>query len=170
MQRKLYLVGALCLCLLLQACGQATDKAYGLMLKGLYNHNVPVITPAQLGAALQQKSHPVLLDTRSEEEYNVSHIAGARLVEYDNFDPSRLKDVPKDTPLVVYCSVGLRSERVGEKLKKAGYTNVTNLYGGLFEWVNQGQPVYNSQGKTDKVHAFSKSWGVWLRKGEKVYE
>ena len=170
MQRKLYLASLLCLCLLLKACGQTTDKAYALLLKSLYSNTVPVITPAQLSALEQQKMHPVLLDTRSEAEYQVSHLAGARFVNYDTFDPKQLKDVPKDAPIVVYCSVGYRSERVGEKLKQAGYTNVQNLYGGIFEWVNQGYPVYNAKGKTEKVHAYSHSWGLWLRKGEKVYE
>jgi len=157
------------MCLFLKACGQATDKTYALLLKSLYSNTVPVITPAQLSAQ-QQKTHPLLLDTRSDGEYQVSHMDGARFANYDTFDPGQLNDVPKDTPIVVYCSVGYRSERVGEKLQQAGYTNVKNLYGGILEWVNQGYPVYNANGKTDKVHAYSSSWGVWLRKGEKVYE
>jgi rhodanese-related sulfurtransferase len=170
MQRKLYLAGLLCLCLLLKACGQTTDKAYALMLKSLYRNTVPVILPTQLSALLQQHNRPVLIDTRSEEEYQVSHLNGARFANYDSFDPAQLKDVAKDSPIVVYCSVGYRSERVGETLQEAGFTNVQNLYGGIFEWVNQGHPVYNKKGKTEKVHAYSRSWGVWLRKGEKVYE
>ncbi len=160
----------LCTGLLLNACGQTTDQAYALMLRGLYKESVPTVSVQQLNQQLQQKKAPVLIDARSEAEYKVSHIAGARFADYDTFKPSQLKDVPKHTPVVVYCSVGYRSERVGEQLLKAGYTNVHNLYGGLFEWVNQGNPVYNNRGKTDKVHAYSRSWGVWLQKGEKVYE
>jgi hypothetical protein len=72
---------------------------------------------------------------------------------------------------VVYCTVGVRSEKVGEKLKAAGYQNVRNLYGSIFEWVNQGNPVVDNQGKpTQQVHAYSRVWGVWLNKGEKIYE
>ncbi|WP_018478542.1 rhodanese-like domain-containing protein [Pontibacter roseus] len=168
--RKLYLSGVLFLCLLLPACGQVTDQAYALLLKGLYSHTVPVIPAAKLKPLLEKETHPVLLDTRSEKEYHVSHLTGAKLVNYDNFDLAQLKDVPKDTPIVVYCSVGYRSEKIGERLQQAGYSRVQNLYGGLFEWVNQGHPVYNQQGKTNQVHAYSKSWGVWLRKGEKVYD
>ncbi|WP_159038468.1 hypothetical protein [Brumimicrobium mesophilum] len=45
------------------------------------------------------------------------------------------------------------------------------MYGSIFEWVNEGKPVYNLEGEeTMKVHAYSKSWGIWLKKGEKVYE
>ena len=48
---------------------------------------------------------------------------------------------------------------------------VYNLYGGLFEWVNQGKEVVKPNGETtETVHAYSKSWGIWLKKGEKVYQ
>ncbi|MBD1395561.1 rhodanese-like domain-containing protein [Pontibacter sp. JH31] len=168
MPKSLYLIGFLCL--LLQACGATTDKAYELMLKGMYSDTVETITPTELQAATHQPNQPVLLDTRSEAEFLVSHLAGARLVAYESFDLSQLKDVPKNTPIVVYCSVGYRSEKIGEKLQEAGYTQVQNLYGGIFEWVNQGHPVFNRQGETDRVHAYSRAWGIWLRKGEKVYD
>ena len=70
----------------------------------------------------------------------------------------------------MYCSSGVRSEDVAEQLKEAGFENVFNLYGGIFEWKNKDNPVVNSKDKeTPKVHAFSKEWGVWLHKGKKVY-
>jgi hypothetical protein len=53
----------------------------------------------------------------------------------------------------------------------AGYTNIQNMYGGVFEWINDDFPVYDMQGKqTTKVHAYSKAWGIWLKKGDKVYQ
>jgi len=71
----------------------------------------------------------------------------------------------------VYCSLGIRSEDIAEKLKKAGYNNVLNLYGGIFEWKNKDFTVYNSEGtQTEKIHTFSKEWSKWLTKGIKVYE
>lgn len=161
---------AVCL-LVLPACGQTTDKAYALMLEGMYSNKVPLLKPSALKQQLTAKGlKPVLLDTRTPEEYKVSHLAGARFVPYKKFDAAMVKDVPKDSPIVVYCSVGYRSERIGEQLQKAGYKNVQNLYGGIFEWVNQGYPVYNKVGQTSQVHAYSKAWGVWLQKGDKVYE
>ncbi|GAA4438292.1 rhodanese-like domain-containing protein [Pontibacter saemangeumensis] len=157
--------------LVLQACGQTTDGAYDVMLKAMYSHTVPLLQPEQLDEQLgRSDKKPLLLDTRTPAEYKVSHLNGARFVAYDSFQVSQLADVPKNTPIVVYCAVGYRSERVGEQLQQAGYKNVHNLYGGIFEWVNQGYPVYNDSGKTDKVHAYSKTWGVWLREGEKVYD
>jgi predicted sulfurtransferase len=71
----------------------------------------------------------------------------------------------------VYCSLGIRSETVADKLKKAGYTNVYNLYGGVFEWKNKGFPIVDSDGKeTENIHVFSEAWEKWLLKGTKVYD
>ena len=171
MKKPIYLATATIWLLVLQACGQTTDSAYALMLKGIYKHTVPLLQPEQLFQELQKAgSKPVLIDTRTSVEYKVSHLAGARFVGFEDFDVSQLKDVPKDTPLVVYCSVGARSEQIGEQLQQAGYKNVRNLYGGIFEWVNQGYPIYSKEGKTEKVHAYSSTWGIWLQEGEKVYD
>lgn len=78
--------------------------------------------------------------------------------------------IPKDAQIAVYCSLGIRSETIAIKLKKAGYSNVTNLYGGIFEWKNNDLPIVNrNEIPTDSIHAFSKEWGVWIQKGTKVY-
>lgn len=116
---------------------------------------------------------PILLDTREQEEYTVSHLRDAIWVGYREFHVDTvLRQFPdKNSALVVYCSVGVRSENIGEKLKRAGYTHVKNLYGGIFEWKNRGYPVFNMDGKeTDSVHAFDKRWGKLLKKGIKVYD
>lgn len=114
----------------------------------------------------------LLLDTRKKEEYDVSHIKGAVWAGHKGFDiDDILKTYPKkDTSIVVYCSIGVRSEDIGEKLQKAGYTNVKNLYGGIFKWKNNKNPIYDSNGnKTEKIHAFSKFWSKLLTNGQKVY-
>lgn len=161
------LTTALTLCL--GYCGQAQvqDEAYRLMLQKLLAHSVPEIQVAQLAA---DSSDVLLLDAREPREYAVSHLADAIHIGYDHFRLSNLPDtIQKSRPIVVYCSVGYRSEKVAEKLRSAGYTHVSNLYGGIFEWVNQGHPVQDQQGLTQRVHAYDRSWGVWLRKGKKVY-
>ncbi len=77
--------------------------------------------------------------------------------------------IPKNATIVVYCTVGVRSEQVGIRLKKMGYTNVNNLLGSIVEWVNQGNVVVDANNKeTKKVHVYSKDYGKWLNKGEKV--
>ncbi|NJL77614.1 MAG: rhodanese-like domain-containing protein [Saprospiraceae bacterium] len=136
------------------------------MLKNLLSHTVSELTVAE-AKAVQGKA--IFLDAREWKEYEVSHIANAKYVGYDSFDLKTVQHLPKDQPIVVYCSVGYRSEKVAEQLKSAGYQQVTNLYGGIFEWRNQGNGVVNQTGSTEKVHAYNRAWGVWLKKGEKVY-
>lgn len=149
------------------ASGQTTSKAYEVMLEAMYKKTVPLVSVAEL----KKMPNVVLLDTRSEAEYKVSHLPNARWVGYDDFNLDRMKGIPKNANVVLYCSVGYRSERVGEKLLAADYQRVHNLYGSLFEWVNQGNPVVDNDGKlTRRVHAYSRPWGVWLQRGEKVYE
>lgn len=147
---------------------QPASKAYRTMLHTLYgNSTVPTVTVPEL----KKMTNVVLLDTREKKEYEVSHLPNARWVGYDDFSLERLKDIPKTANIVTYCSVGYRSDKIGDKLKAAGYENVHNLYGSLFEWVNQGNSVVDNAGKpTNRIHAYSRPWGVWLKKGEKVYD
>ncbi len=150
----------------LASCGQkANERSYRVMLKGLLSHSVPEKTVAAASA----DSQSLFLDAREKTEFDVSHIRQAQWVGYKSFDLSVLKAVPRDSPITVYCSIGYRSEKIAEKLQSAGFTSVSNLYGGIFEWVNQGHPVYSINGPTADVHAYTPFWGKWLRKGNKVY-
>ena len=112
----------------------------------------------------------VLLDTRSYEEYAVSHIQGASWVGFDTFMVEKYDSLPKDTTIVLYCSIGYRSDIVGKKLQDKGYQHVYNLWGGIFAWVNQGNLVFSANGvPTTEIHPYSPLWGFWLAKGDKTY-
>jgi rhodanese-related sulfurtransferase len=151
----------------LHAPAQVQSSAYDLTLKTLLSHSVPEVSVPQV----KEMSNVVLLDAREWNEFQVSHIKNARFVGYDQFDIGKLQSINKKQKIVVYCSVGYRSEKISEKLKEAGFTDVSNLYGGIFEWVNQGNVVVDEKGKaTENIHAYSKTWGVWLNKGVKVYD
>ena len=138
-----------------------------------YNtRSIPYISVEGL-RALQMNDDIVILDTREPSEFSVSKIDGAVHVGYNDFSSDTISEEIADpnTPIVVYCSLGIRSEEIGEKLKKAGFTNVQNLYGGIFEWKNKGYPLLNEQLQpTDSVHTFSKSWSKWLKAGIPVFE
>ncbi|MBR9832162.1 rhodanese-like domain-containing protein [bacterium] len=138
------------------------------MLKALIKESIPIVAVADLDQ--KQIQSTTFIDSREKVEFDVSHIKGATWVGYDDFDMARMDAISKNEPIIIYCSVGYRSEKIGEKLLQAGYTNVSNLYGGIFEWVNQGKPVVDLSGEpTTKIHGYSKTWGIWLSKGEKVY-
>lgn len=147
---------------------QVKNGAFSTMLKGLLSHTVPEITVQE---AVKQQSNALFLDAREQREFEVSHIPGAVHVGYDHFDLNKLSlPADKTKPIIVYCSVGYRSEKIAEKLMSAGYRQVSNLYGGIFEWVNRDFPVVNSSGATQQIHAYDRTWGVWLSRGEKVYK
>ena len=151
------------------ACAQ--PNTFDEMVEETIHQTIPTISTSKLYTQLTNNEELLLLDAREKKEYDVSHIEGAKYVGYDHFKVNRLKDVNKSTPIVVYCSVGYRSEKVGEQLKEAGFTNVLNLYGGIFDWKNKDYPIVDSNSqKTEKIHAYNKSWGKWLTAGEQVYE
>lgn len=135
------------------------------------NESVPYITVEQLQTK-QQTEGTILLDAREKKEFKVSHIKNALWVGFDTFSLEKtMKLLPdKNTEIIIYCSVGVRSEKIGEQLQKAGYSKVINLYGGIFAWKNNNLPVYDTRGnKTEKIHAYSKKWSKWLETGEKVF-
>lgn len=163
--RHFILITLLFLSVTFTSCGQNTfEHTVDILL----SESVPQITVEELQTIQDQV---LLLDTRQPKEYDISHLSGARFVDYDGFDPSHVSDIPKDTPVVVYCTVGYRSEKIGEKLQKLGFANVKNLYGGIFDWKNKNNVVVNAHGQpTDSVHTYNESWSIWLKNGTKVYE
>lgn len=159
--------------LCLSCCGgflqdSTTNAGFRERLNSIYRHSVKTITVNELKPMLKQGA--VVLDTREQDEFDVSHIRHARHVGYIWFDMREIYDIPKTDTVVVYCAIGNRSERIGEKLKKAGYQHVFNLYGGIYEWVNQRNPVYNANDvQTTEMHVYDKNWSRWLIRGTKVY-
>ena len=112
---------------------------------------VKSISTAELAKAGRQ---PVLLDVRTEAEFAVSHLAGARRVDPDAASVA----LPKNTPIVTYCSVGYRSAKFAQRLQEAGFTDVRNLEGSIFQWANEGRAIEPSQ----KVHPYNRKWGALL--------
>ena len=166
---KLFTIIAISLSIVsLEAVAQnkVTSGSFNSLLKMMLSHDVKEITVPEA----TNRKNAIFLDAREKKEYEVSHIRNGVYVGYDEFNLAAVKNVSKGAEIIVYCSIGKRSEKITQKLKKAGYNNISNLYGGIFEWVNQGNEVVNVNNKsTNKVHAYGRFWGQWLDKGEKVY-
>ena len=136
------------------------------MVKAETRHKFPTVQAIQtrgLAAWLDdpQRSQPVLLDVREPAEFDVSHLAKARRVQPGS-DPAQL-NLPKDQPIVTYCSVGYRSADYAQQLQKAGYTDVRNLEGSIFQWANEGRPVVKDGKAVDKIHPYNNTWGMLLK-------
>ncbi|MCH2214826.1 MAG: rhodanese-like domain-containing protein [Flavobacteriales bacterium] len=149
---------------------QAQNKfGFDIMVNALLSDQLDTVSSEVLGERLKNEK-VVLLDAREVSEYEVSHLKGAVCIGYEHPDFSLLEEVDKDTPIVVYCSVGKRSEVIGEVLEEEGFTHVQNLFGGIFDWTNRGFEVIDQKGKeVKKVHPYSTAWGVWVNNYEKDY-
>lgn len=149
------------------AYSQSIDKA----IEKYNSNSVEYISVEELTQLRKSVKNIKLLDTREASEFSISHLQNAIFTGYDNFELEKIEDqINKHDTIVVYCSIGVRSEDIGEQLQKAGYKTIFNLYGGIFDWVNKGYQVYNQKGEpTEKIHAYDRFWGKYLEKGQKVY-
>jgi len=157
----------ICVCFSVSSFSQETLSE---LLKKHNNQSIPYISVQELA---MPKTEAIVLDARELSEFEVSHLKNAIYVGYSKFQIDFIQDKikDKDQVIVVYCSLGIRSEDIAEKLKSSGYTNVLNLYGGIFEWKNKDFKVFNSEEKeTDNIHVFNELWSKWLTKGTKIYE
>ena len=147
------------------------QKPLNELLEQYNTRSIPYISVEEL-RMYQMDDSVTILDAREPAEFNVSHLKSAINVGFNDFtsEEKQLRKLNKNIPIVVYCSLGIRSEEIGEKLKRAGFTNIKNLYGGIFEWKNKGYPVIDSKGEeTENIHAFSKNWSKYLHSGNTVY-
>lgn len=148
---------------------RAQNPRYTQKLERIYKHSVPLVDPKTAEEILAGDKEVLLLDTRTKREYEVSHIPNATFVDFNSFDKKDWKEMDREQPIIVYCSVGYRSERIGEKLQNMGFKNISNLYGGIFEWKNVGNEVVDREERpTEQVHTYNADWGRWLDRGEKV--
>lgn len=77
----------------------------------------------------------ILIDVRTEEEYNAEHIDGAVLLSLDNINEDSITDIvdDKDDVIIVYCKSGNRSSQALTKLEDLGYNEVYDL-GAMSNW------------------------------------
>ena len=113
---------------------------------------------------------PVILDVRKPEEFAVSHLQKALLIDPDATRFPELDTLDRSIPIVAYCSVGYRSSQVAERLKEVGFTNVVNLQGSIFRWANEGKPVYRDGSKVEEVHPYDRIWGMMLDEDYRSYD
>lgn len=92
------------------------------------------ITAKQAKARMDSGDAIVILDVRTQDEFNAGHIAGAILIPNETIldeQPDLLPDL--DAEILVYCRSGNRSAQSANKLLAIGYTNVYD-FGGIIDW------------------------------------
>jgi rhodanese-related sulfurtransferase len=139
------------------------DKDFEATINRYVNFSVDTIS-APVAHKLVGQSGVHWVDTRSTKEYNVSRIEDAFFVNYDHPNILPLKKYALSDTLIVYCTVGYRSEKIAEQIKALGFKNVYNLYGGILSWANHNFDVQTPRGTpTNQIHTYDKSWGVHLK-------
>ena len=122
--RKLILI--ILAMLTLTACGQGKENPQ----EAKYMN----ITAAEAKEIMDSQEGYVILDTRTREEYDESHIPGAILISHDEVLEKAEGILTDKTQLIlVYCRSGRRSKLAAEDLVKLGYTNIKE-FGGIIDW------------------------------------
>lgn len=99
------------------------------------------LTPAGL-TQLINRNNALLIDVSSIQDYEKGHVPGARHVAMSQFDPES-KDLAKarELPVAIYCKTGQTSGTAAKRLKKAGFSDVYTLDGGLRTWMEAQLPL-----------------------------
>jgi rhodanese-related sulfurtransferase len=97
------------------------------------------ISVRDLKAKLDAREPIVLIDVRQPEEFKSGHVAGARSLPLPTL-ASRLDELKKDAAIYCICLSGGRSSSACDLLQRQGFTNVTNVVGGMGAWQQAGLP------------------------------
>ncbi|MDX1717237.1 MAG: rhodanese-like domain-containing protein [Anderseniella sp.] len=133
------------------------------------------VLPKSVPMAQSSSREVLLLDVREEDEFAVSHLPGAIRVDPDMSPEdfmAKFGGMAAGKQVVFYCSVGVRSsqmaERVGARLSTAGARGVANLSGGIFRWHNERRGLVSRQGPTDLVHPYNRKWGALVARQPQI--
>jgi sulfur-carrier protein adenylyltransferase/sulfurtransferase len=102
---------------------------------------IPQITVEQLKQKLDNKEDIFVLDVREPHEYPIANL-GAPLIPVGSIE-SRISEIAahKNDEVIIHCRSGARSQKAALALKAAGFTNVSNLTGGILAWADKIDPT-----------------------------
>ncbi len=98
------------------------------------------ITPVEVQQRLARGDRLYLLDVREHEEYVEAHIPDSVLIPLGQLS-RKLSSIPKDATIIAICRSGNRSGVAADMLRRAGYSDVLNLNGGIIAWARAGLPI-----------------------------
>jgi len=128
-----------------------------------WRYNVTELPVAELARLLEAAPDQLLLfDVRTPKEFAVSHLPGAQRLNPEMSAQKFLQqhaDKITGRQLVFYCSVGVRSaslaDRVAAKIASNENVKIRNLRGGIFRWAAQARPLVNAHSATNLVHPYN---------------
>ena len=111
--------------MLLVGCGQTNQTQEAVYMN---------ITAEEAKQIMDREEGYIILDTRTQAEYDEGHIPGAIVIPHDEITDRAEEELPhKDQLLLVYCRSGRRSKLAAEALVELGYTNIKE-FGGIIDW------------------------------------
>ena len=113
--------------MMLTACGQDKENNQGAVV---YVN----ITAEEAKQIMDTEEGYIILDVRTQEEYDEGHIPGAIVISHEEIE-EKAEDVltDKNQLILVYCRSGRRSKIAAEALVELGYTNIKE-FGGIIDW------------------------------------
>jgi rhodanese-related sulfurtransferase len=90
-------------------------------------------TPAQIAALLAGDTPPHIIDVREPWEYDIAHVEGSELIPLSTL-PARVHALDKQRHYALLCHHGMRSEMAANWLAQQGFTQLTNIEGGIDAW------------------------------------
>ena len=112
--------------MMLTACGQDKENDQGAVYVN--------ITAEEAKQIMDSEEGYIILDVRTQEEYDQGHIPGAIVISHEEIT-EKAEEVltDKDQLILVYCRSGRRSKIAAEALAELGYTNIKE-FGGIIDW------------------------------------
>ena len=99
------------------------------------------ITAQEAKKLMETEKDYIILDVRTQEEYETGYIPGAILIPHDKIEEQAAEKLPnKDQLILVYCRSGNRSKTASEALEKLGYTRIRE-FGGINDWPYEKEAV-----------------------------
>lgn len=120
----------LALLLTLAACSAPSPEASAAGGESAYHS----ITAQEAKELMDGEEDVIVVDVRTQEEYDAAHLPGAILIPNETISdvqPDALTDL--DAKLIVYCRTGVRSKQASDKLVEIGFTDVNDM-GGIQDW------------------------------------
>ncbi len=127
------------------------------------------ISPAEVYEIITNDEDYVILDVRTQDEYNEGHLDKALLIPVDDFQ--KVADIlPEDKPIIVYCRSGARSRKAAEILVRNGFSQVYDM-GGILEWQEEGFPVIVEEGAVSAIEFITvdEAYEVFLNNEEYLF-
>jgi len=114
-------------------------------LESIFGKPTPSVTVTEAQAQLAAAQPPLLIDVREPSEFQMGHVAGAKLIPLGQLQRN-LDTLPKDRAILCFCQSGTRSSVATRQLISAGY-NAINIEGGLYGWQSARLPLKKGNAK-----------------------